>query len=187
MKRVIIALLLIFVVAFAFTNFDSGEGSRAGVSDLTGSVIAIDGDKIEIDSSKSSFEFEGYTPVKSHVGSFDTWNGYIYKTNGKINGIEGIIQASSVNTGIERLDDHLRADDFFGVNSYPNILFKSQSIINGQMIGLLTFRGVTKEIIFPATITDNSLSTEFLLDTTPFNMENTAVNKEVRIKFNFAI
>ena len=53
------------------------------------------------------------------------------------------------------------------------------------MTGNLLFRGVEKELTVPVTMSDNQISTEFFLDTTPFNLKYTGVNKEVRIKFDF--
>lgn len=68
-----------------------------------------------------------------------------------------VIKATSVSTGIEARDKHLRNPDFFEVEKYPEITFQSQRIEKKgkQFIahGPLTFHGVTKEIALPFTIT----------------------------------
>ena len=184
------ALIALFlVVLWGFSQFSTGDGDRASINP-TGSVIAgsIFGERVEIDKQKSTLEFEGYTPVKSHVGTFDDWSGNLIISDDKIVGVEGAIKTNSVNTGIAGLDKHLKAHDFFNANAFPEITFTSTNIDreNIKMSGELTFRGVTKEITFPISINKNAVSAEFFLDTTPFNMENTAVNKEVRIKFYFS-
>jgi len=71
-----------------------------------------------------------------------------------------VIKATSVNTGIEGRDKHLRTADFFDVEKFPEITFKSERIEKKgkQFIahGPLTMHGVTKEIALPFTITGTS-------------------------------
>ena len=67
-----------------------------------------------------------------------------------------VIKATSVDTGIERRDAHLRNADFFDVEKYPEITFKSERIEKKgkQFIahGPLTMHGVTRQIALPFTI-----------------------------------
>ena len=68
-----------------------------------------------------------------------------------------VIKATSINTGIEGRDRHLRTADFFDVEKFPEITFKSEHIEKKgkQFIahGPLTMHGVTKPIALPFTIT----------------------------------
>ena len=68
-----------------------------------------------------------------------------------------VIKTTSVDTGIERRDAHLRNADFFDVAKFPEITFKSERIEKkgNQFIahGPLTMHGVTKQIALPFTIT----------------------------------
>lgn len=68
-----------------------------------------------------------------------------------------VIKATSIDTGIEGRDRHLRNADFFDVEKYPEITFKSERIEKKgkQFIahGPLTMHGVTKQIALPFTIT----------------------------------
>ena len=68
-----------------------------------------------------------------------------------------VIKATSVNTGIEGRDRHLRNADFFDVEKFPEITFKSERIEKkGKGFiahGPLTMHGVTKQIALPFTIT----------------------------------
>ena len=195
-KALLITILILIVLAIGWMwfSFTPGEGERANISDsITGNTIAdisnSDETKKAIDKSKSSLEFEGFSVGKSHDGTFDTWQGNLILEDNKLTGIEGTIQTNSVNTGTSGLDDHLKADDFFDVEKFPEIKFTSRTIdLNTKkMSGQLTFRGINKIITVPIQSTSNSISTEFFLDTTPFNMLNTGVNKEVRIAFEFII
>lgn len=68
-----------------------------------------------------------------------------------------VIKAASVNTDNEGRDKHLRSKDFFDVEKYPEITFKSTGIKKkGEkyaLVGTFTMHGVSKEIIIPFKIT----------------------------------
>ncbi len=62
------------------------------------------------------------------------------------------IEAASVNTHNAQRDDHFRSADFFDVEHYPYITFKSKRVImldanHGQLIGDLTIRSITREVV----------------------------------------
>jgi polyisoprenoid-binding protein YceI len=63
---------------------------------------------------------------------------------------EATIDAASLFSGHDRMDDHVRTADFLDVEKYPTITFKSQRVEpeNGRyrVTGDLTLRGVTREV-----------------------------------------
>jgi polyisoprenoid-binding protein YceI len=64
---------------------------------------------------------------------------------------KGTIETSTINTGLEMRDGHLKSDDFFNVEKFPEIKFESNSITKlGEatfaMMGNLTLRDVTNEV-----------------------------------------
>ena len=65
--------------------------------------------------------------------------------------IEIGINPASVNTENEKRDSHLRNDDFFAVDKYPEMKFVSKNAVASgdglKVTGDLTMRGVTKEIV----------------------------------------
>ena len=65
-------------------------------------------------------------------------------------------KTTSVDTGVERRDNHLRSKDFFEVETYPEMTFKSTKIEkkgkNLLVTGDFTLKGVTKQITIPFTI-----------------------------------
>ena len=77
--------------------------------------------------------------------------------------IEASIDVSSVNTGQEARDNHLRSSDFFLVEQHPHMTFRSTGIqVDGDAFtidGELTLRGVTKTVTltgeFGGVITDD--------------------------------
>lgn len=72
--------------------------------------------------------------------------------------IDVTIDASSVSSGFEALDDHLKNEDFLEVETYPEITFKSTSVkMTGDttmdVTGDLTIHGVTNEVVLNAEMT----------------------------------
>jgi len=62
------------------------------------------------------------------------------------------IEASSINTGNEQRDGHLRSPDFLDAEHYPQISFKSTKVEmdskeSGRVSGDLTIRDVTKPVV----------------------------------------
>ena len=68
--------------------------------------------------------------------------------------VSATIDASSINTGEEKRDQHLKSPDFLDVAKYPIITFKSTKVepeSNGfKITGNLTLHGVTKEVVLQA-------------------------------------
>jgi len=64
--------------------------------------------------------------------------------------VEATIDATSVSTGVDPRDKHLKSPDFFDVAQFPTLTFKSFKIVNEggklQMIGDLTLHGVSKSV-----------------------------------------
>jgi len=63
----------------------------------------------------------------------------------------GTVDISSINTGISMRDDHLKKDEYFDVQKYPKVTFKStkvRKIGEGKLevIGNLTIKNITKTI-----------------------------------------
>ena len=61
------------------------------------------------------------------------------------------IDTASVNTGIEKRDNHLKSDDFFLSEQFPKLTFEMKSHEangdEGKMTGDLTIRGITKSVV----------------------------------------
>lgn len=61
------------------------------------------------------------------------------------------IDVSSIDTGVERRDEHLRSDDFFGVEEHPEMTFTSTSSKKDgedryKVTGDLSLHGITKPV-----------------------------------------
>ena len=65
--------------------------------------------------------------------------------------VEVTIDAASIDTRVAQRDDHLRSPDFFDVERFPTLTFKSVKAIavdadRVKLIGDLTIRGVTRPV-----------------------------------------
>ncbi len=70
--------------------------------------------------------------------------------------VDIVIDAASINTDSEGRDKHLRGADFFDIEKFPTITFKSSEVKESekgklQITGVLTMHGVSKSITFPIT------------------------------------
>jgi len=67
------------------------------------------------------------------------------------------INASTVNTGIDMRDSHLKKESYFNAEKYPQILFESTKVLNSKkksewiIYGKLTMKNHSKDISFPFT------------------------------------
>lgn len=110
--------------------------------------------KYQLDPAHSiaSFSIKHMMIAKVH-GSFQKISGeLIYNSEApEKSQIEASIDVASINTNEPQRDTHLKSADFFDVEKFPQILFKSQEIMkskSGDLIvkGLLTIHGVTQSV-----------------------------------------
>ncbi|HZR95159.1 MAG TPA: YceI family protein [Gaiellaceae bacterium] len=111
-----------------------------------------------VDETRSSvgFEVRNFWGLAAVRGSFDSFDGsYTVGPNGS--SIELTIDATSIDTGNERRDHHLRSADFFDADEFPEIRFTSSRIVDlgdGRMhvSGELEAAGTTTPLAFNATV-----------------------------------
>lgn len=137
----------------------------AGWSQPTGDKIDIpapvEPGTYAIDMSHSEIMFKvRHLGISNVRGNFNDAEGTLTFANEDVSSvsIDVTIQAASVDTDNERRDNHLKSGDFFEVETYPTITFKSTEVkdVNGDtmtIVGDLTIHGVTKSV---------ELETEFL-------------------------
>ena len=70
---------------------------------------------------------------------------------------EATIQAASIDTRVDKRDNHLRSADFFEVDKYPTITFKSTGITDvtdttAKLHGVLLLHGIEKPVDLDLTI-----------------------------------
>jgi polyisoprenoid-binding protein YceI len=107
----------------------------------------------KIDPAHSSVNFEISHMAVSHVhGSLTNVNGIVELNDKDItkSSVEATIDTTTVSTGVVMRDDTLKSDDFFNVQKYPQITFRSSSLRRNkgtvQLLGNLTLNGVTRSV-----------------------------------------
>ncbi|HEY8458776.1 MAG TPA: YceI family protein [Blastocatellia bacterium] len=106
-----------------------------------------------VDHAHSQINFVAEARLISAHGHFDKWDAEVQLDPAKIenSSFKIVIDAASINTRLQRRDDHLRGKDFFDVATYPQITLVSKKIAKTgdrkyAVTGDLTLRGVTKQI-----------------------------------------
>jgi polyisoprenoid-binding protein YceI len=116
---------------------------------------------------------DAYALDKAHTSvGFSVRHLGVSNVRGQFNDFDGVIQldakdpakssvkvsikAASINTGNENRDKHLRSDDFFDVDKFPELTFASSKVVKKgegyEMTGTLTIKGVAKEVVIPFTL-----------------------------------
>lgn len=152
------------ILGFAAIQLFSAEAVQPNIEERfsaeAGATAAGETGKYAFDRAHSAIGFR----VK-HMGLVDV-PGYFRDFTGEVSyNAEDVTKSSvsftakmtSVDTGVEARDNHLRAKDFFEVETYPEMTFKSTKVEKSgdslNVTGSLTMKDVTKTITFPVKVT----------------------------------
>ena len=122
-------------------------------------IPAFAADVYNVDPSHSEVSFQIRHMVSQVRGRFNDFKGTVNLDPANLpkSSVEFRVKAGSIDTGLPDRDKHLRAADFFDVEKYQEITFKSTSIKpTGKdtyaVTGDFTMRGVTQQITLPVTL-----------------------------------
>jgi polyisoprenoid-binding protein YceI len=144
---------------------------------------------IDVVHSTVGFTVRHMVVTKVH-GRFSDFTGKI-DFNGKNiekGAVEMTVQVASLNTDNQKRDDHLKSPDFFDVEKFPTMTFKSKKIIKGEgnkfkLVGDLTIRGVSKEVTFDCEF--NGVVTDPMGNTRAGFSAQTKINRQdFNVKWN---
>jgi polyisoprenoid-binding protein YceI len=130
---------------------------------------AVKGERFAISPEKSEVIWEGKKLVRKHHGTIGVKGGFVMMDKGRLTGGEltinmnSIVDLSQTGSSKEKLEGHLKSDDFFDVNNHPTAGFtvtKTASYlgdegINTLIYGNLTIKGITKSTQFKANVVSN--------------------------------
>ena len=164
-KTMNIKLLIIFIFTILLTGCANNKESATDNQQIkTTKTSNINKGDYIVNKDLSTIKWTGNEiTTKSHYGILDLKEGSIYVNNDGIISGNVVIDMNSINCldmsgrGKNRLEGHLRSDDFFGVNSYPeaNLIFTSWSVNNlGKILykGDLTIKNITHPITFSGSV-----------------------------------
>ena len=120
-------------------------------------VSAFAADSYVVDKNHSEATFQIRHLVSRVSGRFNDFSGAISvdEANPAVSSVEFTIKAPSIDTGNDNRDKDLRGANFFEVDKYPEITFKSTSVKPTSrknfydVTGTFTMHGVTKTITLP--------------------------------------
>jgi len=112
-----------------------------------------------IDATHSTAEFKIRHLMISNVkGHFPKVSGVLTLDESDVtkSGVEATIDVASIETRDAQRDAHLKSADFFDVEKFPAMTFKSTKVVQngageGTVEGDLTIRDVTKPVVFEVT------------------------------------
>ncbi len=107
----------------------------------------------KFDQSGSTIGFSVHQLLGTTRGKFTSFTGRIEvdREQSENSSVTAQIDVRSIDTHIKKRDDHLRSPEFFNVEKFPNMMFKSRSVKrtgpqSGDILGDLTMHGVTKAV-----------------------------------------
>lgn len=116
-------------------------------------AFTLHGAEYKIDSAHSGASFSVKHMMVSNVkGQFSKVAGTISydEKNPTATMVEATIDVTTINTNEPKRDTHLKSADFFDVEKFPAMTFKSKKAVKGGrgllLTGDLTMHGVTKEV-----------------------------------------
>jgi polyisoprenoid-binding protein YceI len=161
-RNAVMAAMLAAVMAAPFVGGGvvswaaSPQGSAGKVSDA-----AVPGGDYNIDPAHSIIGFSiRHLEIAWVEGRFKDFKGAIHFDEKDVtkSSVEFTAKVESIDTGVEPRNKHLRTADFFDVEKYPEMTFKSTRVErkgkDGYVLhGDLTLKGVTKQVALPFTVT----------------------------------
>ncbi|MCX7548938.1 YceI family protein [Xanthomarina sp. F1114] len=106
-----------------------------------------------IDNTHSEIAFKvKHMMISTVTGHFEDFQATAKSNGDDFNNasLEFSAKTASINTKNDDRDAHLKSDDFFNSEKYPEMKFVSKSFIGSKLVGDLTIRDVTKEITLDA-------------------------------------
>jgi len=163
MKYTIITILIIaLLVGVGFYLFGKKDANIPVVEQGSDLPAETPANSFVIDTARSNINWYGeMVGIKSHTGTIKLSGGQGSIENDVITGGSFVINMTTIkdNDNSERLETHLKSDDFFSVETYPEATFEITNITKTPIApadytvtGDLTIKGKTNEVTFPAKI-----------------------------------
>lgn len=191
MKKIIIAILLIFLAIIIFSLARQEQTSSPASPTETNPVPVRRADlsenstnqrgSVKINAGKSKVQWNAKRVVGSsnHNGMVNLMGGFFVFDSGKISGGEFVIDMDTITnediqnqSARENFVSHLKGDNFFDVEKFPESTFaitgveeKASGENTHEITGNLTIKEVTNEIAFPAKVStaDGKIMADALL------------------------
>ena len=135
----------------------------------------------KINVADSVINWVGYKVTGQHEGTINLLNGSLNFVDNVLVGGKFAMDMTTINTtDIEgdyknKLDGHLKADDFFGVAKHKTATLLFTSVTkNGDsyaVVGDMTIKGITNKVSFDLALTDDTATTSLKIDRTKYGIK----------------
>lgn len=146
---------------------------------------------LEVDPAHSSVQFQvKHLMISTIPGFFGDFKGSIDLNDKDItkSKVEFTVKTASINTHVQKRDDHLRSNDFFNAEKFPEAKFVSTSIKKAgknkyTLEGDLTIRDVTKKAKFKVNALGKAQDPAMKVEKTVFNAEGEINRKDFGVNY----
>lgn len=162
------AFLFLTAGVFALAScVGNPEGKKAETTDGV-EVEEVEGTALAVNTAESRVEWTGKKVTGQHNGTVDITSGTLLVDGDQLVGGNFVIDMNTINDldmegeYKEKLEGHLKSDDFFDVENHPEATFEITTVTAGSEAGVLvvsgnlTIRGTTKNITFDALVSELS-------------------------------
>lgn len=137
----------------------------------------------KVDVAKSKISWVGKKVTGSHEGTVSLKEGSLEFKGKKLTGGTFTVDMNSIQVtdlkagqGKEKLEGHLKADDFFGTEKFPTAKLHFTKVAAKQngvyaVTADLTLKGITKPITFDITVNGNKATSALKIDRTKFDIK----------------
>lgn len=144
-------------------------------------TLTVSAQTYTVNPSKSVLKWTGKKVTGEHFGKINLKEGSFTVGKDKVTGGKFVIDMNSITCDdlegewSQKLVGHLKSDDFFGVETYPEavLVVKGSSKLENnkaKLKGDLTIKGITHPIEFEATQSGNTFKTTLTVDRSKFNV-----------------
>ena len=138
-------------------------------------------DKVEVKANESTVTWKAYKVTGSHTGTVELRSGDLLFDNGTLKGGEFVVDMTSITcTDLEgeykqKLEGHLKSDDFFSVASHETskLVFtdiKASGKNSYEVTGDLTIKGITKPVTFDVSVYGSKATATLKIDRAQYDV-----------------
>ncbi|MEM9887473.1 MAG: YceI family protein [Bacteroidota bacterium] len=154
---------------------------------LTNFTLYTNFEQQKLDVKNSTIEWKGYKLTGSHEGTLALKSGFLLFDDDKLTGGEFVVDMQSLLcTDLEggmkdMLENHLTSKDFFDVEQFPSAeLVMTKVTAKGknsfEVMSNLTIKGITKPVLFEASIYGKKATATLKIDRTKFDIKYASGN-----------
>lgn len=157
----------------------------------------------EVNVEKSKITWTGHKVTGSHEGIIHLKEGTLMFDGEELTGGNFTVDMTTLKNNDlsgewkEKLEGHLRSDDFFSVDKHPTSALKITDVVgtdgNYKITADLTIKGITKPLTFDMKVDENSATADLKIDRTQYdikygsasffdNLKDKAINNDFELK-----